>query len=162
MESPRRPEKGVVTLEFLMLFPFIVAMLYATAVYSIVFFNYYRMQNAVDRAVDAGLDIDRMSYSSCSETNGGADSEGNDSEPCLTEAVKTRAQSALQQMASALPLKDFDTMKCDFPSEGEMEMLTCTLSYSAVRSIAPLFSFGVLGDFPPLPDSMETQAQVAF
>ena len=41
-----RKQAGAVALEFLMLFPFVVAMLYGAAVYGLTFFAQYRMQDA--------------------------------------------------------------------------------------------------------------------
>ena len=52
-----RKQAGAVALEFLMLFPFVVAMLYGAAVYGLTFFAQYRMQDAVDNAVSTALYI---------------------------------------------------------------------------------------------------------
>ena len=60
--KPRHHAHGAVALEFLMLFPFVMAMLYGAAVYGLTFFAKYQMQNAVDRAVETALYLDRSAY----------------------------------------------------------------------------------------------------
>ena len=90
----RYPESGAVALEFLMLFPFVVAMLYGSAVYGLTFFAQYRMQSAVDGAVETALYLDRSRFSDN-----------------LGSAVTTRANTALAALVAQLPpsLRDLDT-----------------------------------------------------
>ena len=81
----RRDAKGAVALEFLMLFPFVVGMLYASAIYGIVFFSQYRLQNVVDRAVATALYVDRSAFQ-------GEQMEG---------AVVNRASQAMSEIGRA-------------------------------------------------------------
>lgn len=154
-----RQGRGVVTLEFLMLFPFIVAMLYAAAVYGVVFFSQYRMQDAVERAVDAGLYVDRSAYA-CDDP-----ADSNCTSSALRTAVTARAQTALTSLVADLPLTDLtvDGNACTVQSlDNNVEMLRCALTYTKVDSIVPMMSFGFLGTFPPLPDKLQVQAHAAF
>ncbi|HAR60250.1 MAG TPA: hypothetical protein DCS18_08625, partial [Alcanivorax sp.] len=74
-------------MEFLMLFPFVVAMLYASAIYGIVFFSQYRLQNVVDRAVATALYVDRSAF------------QGEQME----SAVINRASQAMSGLLATLP-----------------------------------------------------------
>ena len=74
-------------MEFLMLFPFVVAMLYASAIYGIVFFSQYRLQNVVDRAVATALYVDRSAF------------QGEQME----SAVVNRASQAMSGLLATLP-----------------------------------------------------------
>ena len=153
-----RSVSGVITIEFLMLFPLIIAMLYAAAVYSIVFFSQYRMQDAVQRAVDAGLYVDRSAYP-CDNSGGQCTSSA------LVSAVESRAQTALTSLAGALPLPGIAVAgnACTVVSlKNNVEMLRCSLTYSQVSSIVPVMSFGFLGTFPPLPSKLKVDAHAAF
>ena len=82
-----RNQEGAVALEFLMLFPFVVAMLYASAIYGIVFFSQYRLQNVVDRAVASALYVDRSAF------------QGEQME----NAVVNRASQAMSGLLATLP-----------------------------------------------------------
>lgn len=151
-----RYENGVVTLEFLMLFPVIVAMLYAAAVYGIVFFSQYRMQSAVEQAVDAALYVDRSAYQNDS---------GGDTSSTLQAAVLAKAQTALSSSVSALPLDGLSVEggACSVEHlNNDVEMLRCKLTYTKVGSIVPVMRFGSLGNFPPLPDQLKAEARAAF
>src|SRR5699024_6675487 len=53
--------KGVIALEFLLLFPIVIALVYAAAVYGVVFSWQVRMQIAVDRSTAAVMHLDRSS-----------------------------------------------------------------------------------------------------
>jgi Flp pilus assembly protein TadG len=87
-------QAGAVALEFLLLFPFVIAMLYGAAVYGLTFFAQYRMQDAVDNAVSTALYIDR------SALQGAA----------LATSVTQRANTALAGLVAQLPpsLQDLD------------------------------------------------------
>ncbi|MEY1660569.1 TadE/TadG family type IV pilus assembly protein [Isoalcanivorax beigongshangi] len=52
-------QRGVVVLEFLILFPLIIGLVYAAAVYGVLFSWQVRMQIAVDRASAAALWVER-------------------------------------------------------------------------------------------------------
>lgn len=139
-------------LEFLMLFPFVVAMLYASAIYGIVFFSQYRLQNVVDRAVATALYVDRSAFQ-------GEQMEG---------AVVNRASQAMTGLLATLPgplssLEDGGAASCAVEAVGGVEMLRCGVTYNYKENpIVPVMSFGLLGTFPPLPDTLEAEARAAF
>ncbi|MBA4719500.1 TadE/TadG family type IV pilus assembly protein [Alloalcanivorax xenomutans] len=137
---------GSVTVEFILLFPFIMAMLYASAVYGIIFFAKYQMQDAVDRAVAAALHVDRSAYA--------ADE--------ITAAVKSRAGDALAGLKEDLPGPLVGD--CTTKPIGGIEMVVCSLTYPSFSSnpIVPSLNFGWLGKFPPLPESLDVSARAAF
>ena len=146
----RYPESGAVALEFLMLFPFVVAMLYGSAVYGLTFFAQYRMQSAVDGAVETALYLDRSRFSDN-----------------LGSAVTTRANTALAALVAQLPpsLRDLDTSAaCALETVGGVEMLHCRLVYPNYQTspVVPALDFGMLGEFPPLPAQLDVDARAAF
>ena len=146
----RYPESGAVALEFLMLFPFVVAMLYGSAVYGLTFFAQYRMQSAVDGAVETALYLDRSRFSDN-----------------LGSAVTTRANTALAALVAQLPpsLRDLDTSAaCALEPVGGVEMLHCRLVYPNYQTnpVVPALDFGMLGEFPPLPAQLDVDARAAF
>lgn len=142
-------QTGIVALEFVLLFPFIIALLYAAAVYGVVFLNRYRMQNAVQGAVQAGLYVDRSAYPSSDE---------------LKTAVITRTNTALKTLVAGLPLKNIafgGSNDCELVDSSSM--VHCHLTYDLkANPILPVMSFGILGTFPPLPDALNVDAYAAF
>lgn len=149
----RQAVTGAVALEFLMLFPFVIAMLYGAAVYGLTFFAQYRMQAAVDTAVSTALYVDR----SDNQASG------------LGTAVTQRANTALAGLVAQLPenLRDnLDTTSaCGLETiAGGVEVLHCSLVYPNYQAnpIVPVLSFGMLGDFPPLPATLDVDARAAF
>lgn len=131
-----------------MLFPFVVAMLYGAAIYGIVFFSQYRLQNVVDRAVATALYVDRSAYAASD----------------LQTQVENRANQALSALLSqqSSPL-NASTGACVVEEVSGVEMLRCSLSYDQQGNpIVPLMSFGMLGTFPPLPDELKAEARAAF
>lgn len=156
MASLRRyDEVGVVSLEFILLFPLIVAMLYASAVYGIVFFSKYKMQSAVDQAVNAALYMDRAAY---------PNDEGENTSSALEAAVVQRAQTMLKNAIDDLPLKGLEAGNaCSLKSlDNDVEVVRCALTYNQVNTIVPVMRFGWLGEFPPLPKQLEVTASAAF
>ncbi|WOD28635.1 pilus assembly protein [Alloalcanivorax xenomutans] len=141
-----RKNRGATTVEFILLFPFIMAMLYAAAVYGITFFAKYQMQDAVDRAVAAALHVDRSAYA--------ADE--------ITVEVTSRAGEALVGLKEGLPGPLVDV--CTTKPIGGIEMVVCSLTYPSFKEnpIVPSLNFGWLGKFPPLPESLEVSARAAF
>jgi len=134
-----------------MLFPFVVAMLYASAIYGIVFFSQYRLQNVVDRAVASALYVDRSAY------------QGDE----VGDKVIERATKVMDELLRTLPgplgnLEDGASI-CEPASAGEVEMIRCQIIYNYKENpIVPTMSFGMLGTFPPLPDTLEAEAHAAF
>ncbi|MFP1677116.1 TadE/TadG family type IV pilus assembly protein [Alloalcanivorax sp. C16-2] len=146
-----RRQIGAVALEFLMLFPFVVAMLYAAAIYGIVFFSQYRLQNVVDRSVSTALYVDRSAYAASD----------------LQNQVESRARAVLlgllQQQPEPLKSMSPGEDACGVETIGGVEMLRCTLTYNyKAKPIVPVMSFGMLGTFPPLPDTLTAEAHAAF
>jgi len=137
-----------------MLFPFVVAMLYASAIYGIVFFSQYQLQNVVDRAVATALYVDR---SADHEDKGG-----------LKNVVEGRGNSVVADLLSRLPdpvsgAQGTEDGFCGTTEVGGVEMLRCSVTYNyAENPIVPVMSFGMLGNFPPLPDTLRAEAHAAF
>lgn len=137
-----------------MLFPFVVAMLYASAIYGIVFFSQYRLQNVVDRAVASALYVDR---SADHEDEGG-----------LESVVVGQASSVVAGLLSRLPApisgaQGSEDGFCDTTKVGGVEMVYCEVTYNHKENpIVPVMSFGMLGTFPPLPDKLTAKAHAAF
>lgn len=147
----RRRVTGAVALEFLLLFPFVVAMLYGAAVYGLTFFAQYRMQDAVDNAVSTALYIDRSALQGAT----------------LASSVTQRANTALAGLVAQLPpsLRDLNADgACNLQTVGGIEMLHCRLSYPNYQTnpVVPALSFGMLGEFPPLPERLDAEARAAF
>ena len=152
----RRRGQGVVTIEFLFLFPVIVGILYAAAYYSILFSWQYQMQSIVDASAANGMYLDR-------------------SNPSLVDAdaVRARAQQTLDVLKLELPARIVDSFDSDDPQCGvrtvsgsiELEIVRCelVLPKSAIEQAMPTLSFGFLGRFPPAPDDgIRAVAQMAF
>lgn len=141
--------QGAVALEFLMLFPFVVAMLYAAAVYGIVFFSQYRLQAAVDRAVTAALYVDRSAY------------DANTLKGKVEERALSVLTGLLENQSGALSAAA-ENASCVIEPSG-MGLLECKVSYNYKdRPLVPLMSFGMLGTFPPVPDTLDAEARAAF
>lgn len=136
-----------------MLFPFVIAMLYGAAVYGLTFFAQYRMQATVDTAVSTALYLDRAN------TESGA----------LAAAVSQRANATLLALVGELPERWRDNLNTDSACgletiAGGVEVLRCSLVYPNYQAnpIVPVLSFGMLGDFPPLPAQLDVDARAAF
>lgn len=151
----RRQAVGAVALEFMLLFPFVVAMLYAAAAYGIVFFSQYQLQSVADRAVSTALYVDRSAYAATE----------------LQGKVKERAEAAITELfkgeADALKTASVNCEVVDLSDEVEgvsrLELLRCTLKYDYKSNpIVPVMSFGMLGTFPPMPDELTAEASAAF
>ncbi|WP_175481826.1 TadE/TadG family type IV pilus assembly protein [Marinobacter zhejiangensis] len=149
--SQQNRQRGAVALEFLMLFPLVVAMLYAAATYGVLFFSKYRMQDAVDQAVTSAMTIDRRAYSSAD----------------LGNAVVTLSSATLATMIDGLPEGvaagvDSSTTQCGMVASGGVDLLQCRITVnSGEHPIVPTLSFGFLGAFPPLPDTLSVQSVIA-
>lgn len=144
--------KGVVSLEFLMLFPLVLAMLYGSAIYGITFFAKYEIQDVVDRAVTSALYIDRSAFTAAD----------------ISAAVEARAEASLSNLKNNLPEGWRDRLEGDCSIERDVvngiEMISCSLTYPKFKEnpITPALSFGWLGSFPPLPDRLIGKARAAF
>ncbi|KAF0811039.1 hypothetical protein A167_00071 [Alcanivorax sp. S71-1-4] len=151
-----KAEGGVVTLEFLLLFPFIVAILYAAGYYSVLFSWQYRMQSVVDGAVASGMYLDRSRFP----------------EQQLGTQVRTRAYSALTELVQDLPPSvqerlelSADNCVTETVSAQSIVVVRCelTMPQAALQAVLPSLTFGFLGRFPPAPSNgIRASAQVAF
>ncbi|KRW83329.1 hypothetical protein AQ621_07910 [Marinobacter sp. P4B1] len=157
----RRSVLGVISLEFLLVFPLLIALLYAGLVYGILFFHKVQMQRAVDMASSAVYSLDRRNFSTYSDK------------------VVTHSKDVLDRMVASLPERirtKLTTQTCA-PDGGnaDMVMLKCTLVAGSVdpescgsdeadtgSPFLPQLSIGPLGDFPPQPKCLKAVAAVTF
>lgn len=145
-----KSSKGAVALEFLFLFPFIVAMLYAAAGYGVLFFGKYELQKIVDQAVSTALKVDRNQFQ----------------EADLGGHVTSTATAVLNHGTDGLALPWREAMEssgCALASVEGLELLRCSVVLSNTEApVIPQMSFGLLGQFPPMPDKVSVEASVAF
>lgn len=157
----RRSMLGVISLEFLLVFPLLIALLYAGLVYGILFFHKVQMQRAVDMASSAVYSLDRRNFSTYSDK------------------VVTHSMDVLDRMVVSLPERirtKLTTQTCaPDGSNADMVMLKCTLVAGNVNPescgsdeadtgspFLPQLSIGPLGDFPPQPKCLKAVAAVTF
>lgn len=129
-------QKGVVALEFLLLFPVVISLVYAAAVYGVVFSWQVQMQLAVDRSTAAVMHLDRSSSDD------------------VSAVAVAKATAALGP--AALRLR---TIENATPCDVDEVLVTCKLSKSVDGLQIKLW-----GGFPPLPPSgvIEATASVAY
>ena len=143
-------ERGAVALEFLFLFPLVVAMLYGAAAYGILFFGKYQMQKAVEQATSAVLSLDRSRYTSGE----------------LEAKVSATASAVLVSAGSALPSAfsaAIESSECSLTTVQDLELLSCSLTLNnADDPVVPQLEFGLLGSFPPMPERLKVESSVAF
>lgn len=145
-----RPEKGAIALEFLFLFPLVVAMLYAAAAYGMLFFGKYEMQSVVDQAASSALRVDRSRLSQ-------TDLSGQ----IVATANTTLAQGWASKSESLR--SGTDARDCEVVESAGISFLTCVLSRNNQEApMVPQLTFGFLGKFPPMPDAMRAEATMAF
>ncbi|MFL1466702.1 TadE/TadG family type IV pilus assembly protein [Marinobacter sp. HN1S83] len=145
-----RPEKGAVALEFLLLFPLVIAMLYGAITYGILFFGKYEMQSAVDQAASSALRVDRTRFS--------ADD--------LSGQIVATANATLEQSWASRSQRlraGTESIDCDVSATAGINFLSCVISRNNLDApMVPQLTFGFLGKFPPMPDSMRAEATMAF
>ncbi|WP_286816085.1 TadE/TadG family type IV pilus assembly protein [Marinobacter sp. UBA3607] len=140
-------QSGVVALEFLMVLPLLVGLLYAGLVYGVLFFHKLEMQRAVDIAATAVFSLDRRQHAEFG-----------------SNAV-AHSQSALGGLSAQLPARIRNHIikeECLDRSEGGVEMLVCELTVSSSEPFLPQLNLGYLGSFPPQPSELSVKAAVAF
>jgi len=157
----RRSVLGVISLEFLLVFPLLIALLYAGLVYGILFFHKVQMQRAVDAASSAVYSLDRRDHTNYSDK------------------VTDHSNDVLDKMVANLPerIRTKLKIKTCAPDGGnaDMVMLKCTLVAGSVNPescgseeadagspFLPQLSIGPLGDFPPQPKCLKAVAAVTF
>ena len=145
-----RNSRGAVALEFLLLFPLVVAMLYGAAAYGILFFGKYEMQSVVDQAVSSALRVDRTRHSA-------ADLPGQIESTANAALAQGWASKSQRLRAGA----EITGNECQVDGSGSF--LSCTISRdNKAEPMVPQLTFGFLGEFPPMPDTMSVEATMAF
>lgn len=128
-------QKGVVALEFLLLFPIVIALVYGAAVYGVAFSWQVQMQLAVDRSTAAVMHLDRSSADDVSAV-------------ALAKATEALGPAALR----------LGTIENTTPCvEEDGVLITCRLSKSVEGLQIKLW-----GGFPPLPKELTATASVAY
>lgn len=145
-----RSSRGAVALEFLILFPMVVAMLYGAATYGILFFGKYEMQGVVDQATSSALRVDRSRFSA-----------GDLSGQIVSMATATLEQGWASK--SERLRAGTETTHCEVVESAGISFLSCVISRNNQEApMVPQLTFGFLGKFPPMPDAMRAQATMAF
>lgn len=142
-------QKGVIALEFLLLFPIVIALVYAVAVYGVVFSWQVQMQIAVDRSTAAVMHLDRSA----------------------TEDPKVAAEAMANQALNELK-PSFIQQQNDFTTAaGVTQSAICTTNDTIVqcrleKKSVDKFSLHFFGKdnlgFPPLPKELTATASVAY
>jgi hypothetical protein len=148
----KRYIRGAVALEFLLLFPLIVSLIYAAGIYGVLFSWQVQMQQAVDRSTGAVMALDRSSTS----------------EPDV--AAVALATAALGRMdlsfLGSVPASEV----CSFEA-GTPDVIVCRLGVPmeggcpanmAVAGANKPKQLGFFDGFPPLPDCLMASSSVAF
>lgn len=136
--------KGVITLEFLMIFPMVVGLLYGAAGYGTLFFTKYQMQTAVDRAAGSAFSLDRRDTQD------------------FVAAVETYSNTVLDRLLDTLPPLAVDRLVrqgCQFNLS--TSMLECFAEADGTMSaFIPQVTFFGLGAFPPLPEKVIVRSAI--
>lgn len=145
-----RTERGAIALEFLFLFPLVIAMLYAAAAYGMLFFGKYEMQSVVDQAASSALRVDRSSLSE------------NDLSGQIVVTAKATLEQAWASKSESLT-SGTDSRDCEVVESAGISFLTCAISRNNQEApMVPQLTFGFLGKFPPMPAAMRAEATMAF
>lgn len=147
-------ERGVVAIEFALLFPVVAALIYGAAVYAVIFHYQIQMQSAVDQAASSVLHLDRNQLPAAQ----------------LAGAVELRANALLENLVAGLPRRLSDRLDDELTGcvlwSGEqggiaLTLLQCDMQATGAQ-LFPTLSFGMLGQFPPVPDTVRASARIAF
>lgn len=142
--------RGAVALEFLLLFPLVVGMLYAATTYGVLFFGKYQMQSVAQQAASSALRLDRNQFSAGE----------------LSGQVVTTANATLQQNWAATSERlraGTELLDCSVSDAGGISFLRCAITRNNEQApMVPQLNFGFLGAFPPMPASMSVEASMAF
>lgn len=148
----RRYKGGAVALEFLLLFPLVISLIYAAGVYGVLFSWQVRMQVAVDRSTAAVMALDRSATAN------------------PEVAAEALADAALAKMDLAFLGTVAKSEVCSF-EVGTPDAIVCTLGVplegdcpdgiAAANGNGPR-QLGFFSGFPPLPDCLTAEARVTF
>lgn len=145
-----RLDKGAIALEFLFLFPLVIAMLYAAVAYGMLFFGKYEMQSVVDQAASSALRVDRSRLSE------------NDLSGQIVATAKATLDQAWASKSERLT-SGTDSRDCEVVASAGVSFLTCVISRNNQEApMMPQLTFGFLGKFPPMPEAMRAEATMAF
>ncbi|WP_421705369.1 TadE/TadG family type IV pilus assembly protein [Alloalcanivorax xenomutans] len=143
-----RKERGAVALEFLVLFPMIISLIYAAGVYGVLFSWQVRMQIAVDRATASVMSLDRNT----------------------ADDPKAKAEELAQVSMNEI-VPDFIGNAAG-ACEADESQVTCKLAVALMESgcggndssssVASPRQLGFFGGFPPMPSCLEATAKVAY
>ena len=159
----RRSMSGVISLEFILAFPLLVALMYAGLSYGVLFFSKVELQKAVDAAVASVYYLDRRGLNppGPDDENDGAD---------FGETVRLHAEAGLSEASSllsnrlAVSASSCSAGKVDESPTG-IVLLTCTLTATPAEgrsSFLPQLNLSFLGNFPPQPATLSAKAAVTF
>ncbi|ERP90168.1 hypothetical protein Q666_02525 [Marinobacter sp. ES-1] len=150
-------QSGVVALEFILVFPLLVGLLYAGLVYGMLFFSKVELQRAADAAVTSVYYLDRR-----------------DLEPehyqDFGQKVRAHADEALRRAVVPLVGRlSVNDAACDTQEVGgdpvKVVMLECSLTAAPMKdkaSFLPQLNLSFLGNFPPQPATLSAKAAVTF
>ncbi|MBE0487154.1 TadE/TadG family type IV pilus assembly protein [Marinobacter sp.] len=143
--------RGVIALEFLMVFPMIMAIIYGAAGYGVLFYNKYQMQVAVDRAASAVFSLDRREYAT------------------FSDGAVTHSSEVLAALSARLPAVTADHLsireckRVDHGGAGGVQLLECVLvADPGDSSFMPQVRFPGVGAFPPMPSQLTARSSIAF
>lgn len=138
-------QKGVVALEFIILFPFIFALVYAAAVYGLVFSWQVQMQIAVDRSTAAVMHLDRSSTSNPESS-----------------ALSLANQAMERFRPSFINGEDETAARCFIDPEPESSESELESSDFVKCEITKLIDGSLKIGYVPLPDKLTATASVAY
>lgn len=148
---------GVVALEFLLILPLIIGLLYAGLVYGVLFLSKVELQRAADGAAASVYYLDRRNLNP-------DDVDG------FEVAVRDHAETALERSSSLLSRRLLvDVAECETPGAGDsavdVVLLKCNISVipsDGRVSFLPQLNMSFLGSFPPQPATLSATAAVTF
>lgn len=168
IRARKKMEKGAVAFEFIILFPFVIGLIYAAAVYGALFSWQVRMQVAVDRATASVMRLDRSGTAAfCPLADGGLDVG------CEAEFLANKAMSGGENGAGLRPdfigslsgtacKSDKDTGQVICTLKVEMKDEGCDGVSGAVGSVEALKTLGFFGGFPPMPGCLQATSKVSY
>ncbi|RBP25059.1 TadE-like protein [Marinobacter pelagius] len=141
--------QGVVALEFILIFPLIISILYAASAYGVLFFQKYQLQNIVDRASVSVFALDRNQWS------------GSVSDRALEISSET-LEALLGEFDGSLG-KSINSKGCIVENASGVSLLRCQITAKGDSSpMLPQITLPFVGSFPPFPKVVQVEAAVAF